>query len=281
MKVLVTGAGGMLGQALLLGLREEGFETIGADRAMLDVTDAAAVTACLYAHRPHAVLQCAAYTAVDAAEADRERAYLLNEVGARNVARACQKIGALLVYPSTDYVFPGTSTRPYRPTDPPEPLNVYGASKLAGERAAQEAGRTLIVRTSWLYGAGGRNFVDTIAGLVRERKELEVVSDQVGRPTWTVSLAGIITRLLKIGAEGTFHATDGGALVSWHGLALEIANLCRADVVIRAVDSEAVARPARRPKYSALDLVETEVLLGSPIRPWRESLSRYLASRGI
>jgi dTDP-4-dehydrorhamnose reductase len=279
-KVLLTGAKGMLATALIPELGGHGADVHALDRAELDVTDAAATMAAVADLRPDAVIQCAAYTSVDAAETDEERAFAVNAQGAGNVAEACQRFGSLFVYPSTDYVFSGVSTRPYPPEEPIRPLGVYGRSKAAGEVAALRAGRTLTVRTSWLYGAGGPNFVDTIVRISRERDRLEVVDDQVGRPTWTRTLAATIARLLKVGAVGTFHASDGGKAVSWYGFAEEILELCRRPVTLVRISSEALARPAPRPRYSVLDCTVTERVLGEPLPDWRDSLASYLTSVG-
>lgn len=276
MKILVTGAGGMLAQALVPELRGRGHEVLALVRAELDVTDEVAVASMLARHRPHVVVQCAAYTAVDAAEADEAAAFRVNALATRHVATACHEIGARLVYPSTDYVFAGDGTRPYRPDDPPAPVNAYGRSKLAGERAALEAPGALVVRTSWLYGAGGANFVDTIRRLARERDRLEVVDDQIGRPTWTGSLAQVVSELIEREVSGIFHATDGGAPVSWYGFAREIVALSGAETRVVPVRSEAMPRPARRPKFSVLDCSATEARLGYRIGSWKANLARYL-----
>lgn len=277
MRLLVTGGAGMLARAMVQVGRELGDEVIALDRDALDVTDPAAAEARVREARPDAVIQCAAYTAVDRAESEPEAALRVNAEGARNVARACQKTGAIFVYPSTDYVFAGVAARPYRPDDPTGPVNAYGRSKLEGERAAAEAGRYLVVRTSWLYGAGGTHFVDTIARLARERDVLDVVDDQVGRPTWTRSLAGTVRKLLNAGVIGTFHASDSGAPVSWAGFAEEIVARTSAAARVRRVSSRSMGRPAPRPGYSVLDLSRTEGVIGEPLAEWSESLDRYLS----
>lgn len=277
MRVLVTGAGGMLARDLVAELERRGDEVLALSRADLDVTDEAAVRERIEGARPDVVVQCAAYTAVDRAEEEEELATRVNALGTRNVARACDRIDALLVYPSTDYVFAGDATVPYRPADAPAPVNAYGRSKLAGEEAAREAGRALVVRTSWLYGAGGANFVDTIGRLARERGAVDVVADQIGRPTWTGSLAAVVRELIASGAEGILHATDGGRPVSWHGFAERIAAWCAPGTEVRPVASSAFPRPARRPAYSVLDCSATEAVVGHLLPEWGEVLDRYLA----
>ena len=279
MRLLVTGAGGMLAKAVIATAQEEGDEVIALDRGGLDVSDPDAALTRVADADPDAVIHCAAFTAVDEAESEPELAMLVNAEGARNVARACQKIGAVFVYPSTDYVFDGAGTRPYRPDDPPNPINAYGRSKLEGELAALEAGRHLVVRTSWLYGAGGKHFVDTIARLGRERAVLDVVGDQVGRPTWTGSLAATMRKLLKAEAIGTFHASDSGPVVSWAGFAEEVVARTCAPAVVRRVSSREMRRPAPRPSYSVFDLSETERVIGERLPDWKDSLDRFLNGR--
>lgn len=281
MKVLVTGAGGMLARALVPRLRGGGHETVALDRAALDVTDAEAVHARIAGERPDAVVQCAAYTAVDRAEDEEAEATRVNGTAARLVARACDRAGAVFVYPSTDYVFPGTAARPYLPGDPTDPVNAYGRSKLAGERAALESARALVVRTSWLYGEGGTHFVDAILRLARERGSVRVVDDQRGRPTWTGTLADAMVSLMERGAQGIFHATGGGEPVSWCGFALEVVALGAPGAEVVAVSSAEFPRPARRPAYSVLDCSSTERRTGGRLPHWRDSLVRYLERSAV
>lgn len=279
MRVLVTGAGGMLAQALVPELERRGHRVVALDRAALDVTDEEAVSARVAAERPDAVVQCAAYTAVDRAEEEEEAAHRVNAAAAGHVARACDRTGACFVYPSSDYVFPGDAARPYRPDDPTGPLNAYGRSKLAGETAARGAERALVVRTSWLYGQGGPNFVDTISHLARERDVLRVVDDQLGRPTWTGSLARTISELMEARAEGIFHAADAGEPVTWYGFAREILTRREIDARVEPVPSSAFPRPAPRPRYSVLDCSKTEAVLGRPLPRWPDALDLYLRGR--
>lgn len=278
MKVLVTGGGGMLARAVTAELQRRGHQVDAPPRSELDVTDEAAICARIMQSRPAAVIQCAAFTNVDAAEEAEAEAFRVNAKATEYAASACHKIGAALVYPSTDYVFAGTGERPYRPDDPTGPVNAYGRSKLAGELAAREAGRYLIVRTSWLYGAGGRNFVDTIRRLASERSRLEVVDDQVGRPTWTGTLAKAMVELVMRGATGVVHVTDQGEPVSWAGVAREVVERLGAKVEVVPVPTERVPRPARRPAYSVLDCSGAEAVLGEALPEWRGVLAGYLAS---
>lgn len=269
----------MLAQALVPELRSRGWEVVALNRAALDVGDEAAVHSRIRDEEPDVVVQCAAYTEVDAAETDEAAAFRINADATRYVGQACQRVGARLVYPSTDYVFQGAASRPYQPNDPPNPLNAYGRSKLAGERAALEVKGGLVVRTSWLYGSGGPNFVDNILRLASERDHLDVVSDQVGRPTWAVSLARTVGALLECRAQGILHATDGGEPVSWYDFTRAILAEMEVGAAVRAIPSSAFPRPAARPSYSVLDCASTEAVLGHPLPGWREMLTQYLLHR--
>ena len=220
--LLITGAGGMLGQAVVAEASTRGHQYAALDRAGLDVTDAPAVTRAVAQAAPAWVINCAAYTDVDGAESDPRGALAVNGAGAGNVARAAAAIGARLVHLSTDYVFDGRSRRPYVESDPTGPPSSYGASKLAGEREVAASGAEhVIVRTSWLFGTGGRNFVDTMLELGAQRDRLAVVSDQVGCPTWTGHLAPALLGLAEGDVAGVVHAAGAGSC-SWHRLAVEI-----------------------------------------------------------
>lgn len=269
----------MLAQSLVPEISMRGHAVVGLRRAELDVLDGRAVARVMEEQRPDVVVQCAAYTDVDRAEADEAGAFAVNAEATLHVARACHTVGALLVYPSTDYVFAGDATAPYGPESPIRPINAYGRSKAAGEKAAREAARSLVVRTSWLYGAGGRNFVDTITRLGRERSELEVVNDQIGRPTWTRSLSAAIVRLAESDAEGVVHWSGGGDPVSWHGVAVEALRVLGLATAVAPVGSEKFARPAQRPAYSVLDCSAAEALLGSPSTDWRSDLRAHLTEQ--
>lgn len=276
--VLVTGAGGMLAADLVPALEAAGHQVTACGRDRLDVTDPAQARAVIGAARPAVVLHCAAYTNVDGAEADPAQAFRVNQNGARHVAEACREAGAAMVYVSTDYVFDGTATQPYRPEDPPNPVGAYGASKLAGEQAVRDTlDAHYIVRTSWLYGHGGRNFVDTMRKLGREKPELAVVDDQLGSPTWTVPLAEAITRLIATARYGTYHVTGQGTC-TWCGLTREIMAREGLTTPVKPLTTAELGRPAPRPAYSVLD---NSALLaaGVPLLPlWQESLAAYLAA---
>lgn len=275
MKVLVTGAGGMLAHAVLAELEAGGHDVVARPRQALDVTDARAVERAVQEAAPDAVVQCAAYTRVDDAEEETEEAVVVNGAGTAHVARACRAVGARLVYPSTDYVFDGTASAPYPPDSPPSPINAYGRSKRAGEEAAAQAEEFLVVRTAWLYGAGGGNFVRTILERARSGEPLRVVDDQRGSPTWTRVVARVFRSLLENDAPaGVYHATCRGE-TTWYGLALAVLALTGEQTEIEPVPTEALPRPAARPRYSVLDCSATESVVG-PLPPWREALADAL-----
>ena len=260
----------MLGQAVGRVFLEEGWTVAALSRAQLDVTDLVAVRGMLHEHRPDVVVQCAAFTRVDDAERMEDVAYQINTLGARNVAHACVDIGARFVYPSTNYVFNGEANSPYTTSDETAPINAYGRSKAAGENAAREAENFLIVRTAWLYGLGGNNFVRTVMNRLRNGQKMRIIDDQIGSPTWTMDLARCIARLSSMQvSSGVYHFTNSGS-TSWFGLADETAGLLglRGIESCRTVDYPTLAR---RPKYSVLDCGSTSELVG-PIRDWRASL---------
>ncbi|HSR42960.1 MAG TPA: dTDP-4-dehydrorhamnose reductase [Longimicrobiales bacterium] len=280
MNLFLTGAGGLLGRAVADVAAHRGHDVTAADRAALDVTDPEAVRREIAAAAPEVVVHCAAFTDVDGAEAEPERALRVNGEGTGNVAAACRTVGSLLVYPSTDYVFAGNAERPWRTDDPAAPLGAYGRSKLAGEVAARaRAPEHLVVRTSWLYGPGGRNFVDAVLARASRGEPLRVVADQTGRPTWTPSLARTLLELVEAGARGTVHATDGGS-ATWLELAKAALGGAGLEVPVVAVTSAEWGAAAPRPAYSVLDVGDTEALIGHPLPHWRSSLARHLETTG-
>ncbi|MCK5653475.1 MAG: dTDP-4-dehydrorhamnose reductase, partial [Gemmatimonadetes bacterium] len=219
MRLLITGARGLLGTELVDRASRLGLEVHATDIDEMDVTDRGAVESVVGSLEPEVILHCAAYTAVDRAEEEPDAAMRVNRDGTRNVARAAAAAGSLLVYLSTDYVFDGEKRSPYLPEDPPNPQGAYARSKLAGEEeTAAAGGEWLMVRSGWLYGSGGKNFVDTILGMAEERGSVKVVSDQKGRPTWAGSLAPTVLDLLATGARGIYHVADRGE-ATWLELA--------------------------------------------------------------
>ncbi len=277
-ELLVTGAGGMLGAAMLEQASYAGRSMAGMSRAALDITDGRAVAVALAEVRPEVVINCAAWTDVDAAESDRDGAFAVNATGAGVLARAAADAGARLVHVSTDYVFDGRGTRPYVESDPTDPQGVYGASKLAGELEVLAASpRHAIVRTAWLFGAGGRNFVDTMLRVADGgADEVRVVTDQLGCPTWTGHLARALFDVAGSDAAGVLHGAGGGAC-TWNELAVEVFALAGRDVRVLASTSAEQARPAPRPPYSVLGSERAD----APVLPdWREGVREYLASSG-
>lgn len=278
MKILVTGAAGLLGSALVSDASVRGHDVVALTRGELDVTDAAGVAEVIGRERPDYVVHCAAYTAVDSAEAEPELAMAVNRDGARNVAVAAARVGAVPVYVSTDYVFDGAKGSPYLPDDPPAPLSVYGRTKLEGELATAEAApEHLLVRTSWLYG-GDNGFVPAILRRAEAGQGLRVVDDQVGRPTWAPQAAEAILDLMERGARGTSHVGAGGSC-TWLDLARETLHRAGLDVKVDPISTAEFGAAARRPAYSVLDLTGTETALGREMTDWRESLSRFLETR--
>jgi dTDP-4-dehydrorhamnose reductase len=282
-RLLVTGAAGMLGHDVCRLASDAGHEPLAVDLPELDITDATAVGAFFAERRPQAVLNCAAWTDVDGAETQREQAHAVNAVGAGNLARAAVDIEVPLLHISTDYVFDGEAPldarglrRPYVESDPTGPRSVYGQSKLEGEQQVLAASaRHTVVRTAWLYGLHGRNFVDTMLRLAQEREAVEVVDDQVGSPTWSGHLAPALLGLLEREVSGLVHLTGAGA-VSWNGFAQEIFRQAERDCRANPISSEQMARAAARPAWSVLESERRDVL---PMPDWRDGLAGYLAAR--
>jgi dTDP-4-dehydrorhamnose reductase len=272
---LVTGAAGMLGRDLVSVLERSGETVTALTRAELDITDGAAVRDALRHWRPAVVVNCAAWTAVDAAETSEDAALRLNGQAVADLAAACAAAGVRLIQPSTDYVFDGQARRPYAEDDVPSPGTAYGRTKLAGEQAVLDRrdGTGYVVRTAWLYGAHGPNFVRTMIRLEQQRPDVDVVDDQHGQPTWTMDVADRIVALVRSGAPaGVYHATSSGE-TTWFGLAREVFRLLGADPDrVRPVGSAAYVRPAPRPAYSVLGHDAWSRAGLSPIGDWRLAL---------
>lgn len=277
--MLITGAGGMLGQDLMMAAAATGLEAVGLTRSELDIADPAAALAAVAAHAPDVVVNCAAWTDVDGAEADPAAATAVNGAGAGNVARAAASQGAWTIHVSSDYVFDGANHRPYVESDAVAPLSAYGASKLAGEAAVAAAapGAHTIVRTAWLFGRHGRCFPATILRLAAERDELNVVDDQIGSPTYTGHLAALLTELAAGDPPlGLLHRAGAGAC-SWFEFAGLIVQLAGVECDVRPVPTAEMPRPARRPARSALG---TERPGDAPQLPdWRQGLEAFMAER--
>jgi dTDP-4-dehydrorhamnose reductase len=276
---LLTGAGGMLGTDLQEELAARGEELVALTRSDLDVTDSRLVEAAVREHAPDVIVNCAAYTKVDLAEEQEHAANAINGSAVELLAAAANDVGALLVQVSTDFVFDGRNDRPYDVTDAAHPLSAYGRSKFLGEVAATHAKRHLIVRTSWLFGPHGPNFVEAIRNQIRKGTDpLRVVSDQRGRPTYTPHLARAIVRLAQQGAEGVVHYADAEEC-SWFDFACAIAEQSASGVRVLPVTTGDFPRPAPRPAYSVLSTERYERLTGVAPDSWRDGLAEYLAKR--
>ena len=281
MRIAVTGRHGQVVTSLIERGTAAGHAVIAVGRPELDLADPASVLRALEAARPDAIVSAAAYTAVDKAESEPELAHAVNGRGAGLVAEAARALGVPLVHISTDFVFDGGHSRPYRPADETAPQSIYGKSKLAGETAALSAPGNLVVRTAWVYGNHGQNFVRTMLRLMRERKELRVVADQIGTPTHTRSLACAIWSLIERDARGLLHFTDAGA-ASWYDFAVAIQEesvrlgLLAREIPIIPIATADYPTRATRPVYSVLDKSECWALLGAPARHWRAELRDML-----
>lgn len=275
-RVLVTGGNGQLGRELA-NLSLPGFDIRGCGRDALDITDLEQCRAVFTSHNPHIVIHCAAYTAVDKAESEPDEAFRVNAVGTRNVAVAAREVGAKLCYISTDYVFDGTGNTPFNEIDRTNPKTVYGKSKLAGEQAvASLHDRFFIVRTSWVYGKYGNNFVQTMLKLASERDSLKIVHDQIGSPTYTLDLALFLLELTQTDYYGIYHASNTGTC-SWFEFAqaiFEESGLTK--IQLEPCTTEEFPRPAPRPAYSVMDhsAIRTNGL--QELRHWRDALIHYL-----
>jgi len=273
--ILVVGANGMLGRDMMTLI---GDAARGVDIDEIDITSLESTERIIRTLKPETVINCAAYTDVDGCETNVETAMQVNGEGVAHLAMATREIGARLVHVSTDYVFDGGKGSPYVEDDAPCPLGVYGESKLAGELNTGFNPDHLIVRTQWLYGLHGKNFVETMLRLAGEKDEVAVVDDQVGSPTWTVDLAHAILALLKTGQRGTYHAANSG-FCSWNEFARAIFTEGGLSVRVNGMTTDELNRPARRPLYSTLDCSKLEQDAGFRLQPWRSALKMYLQLR--
>ena len=279
MKVLITGVSGQLGNDAAKVLTARGVDFLGVSSKEMNITDRDAVLGMFSEYRPDAVLHCAAYTQVDRAEDEPERCMSVNADGTRYIAEACREIGAKLLYISTDYVFPGTGDKPWETDDPTGPLNVYGMSKLAGEEAVRElVKKHFIVRTSWVIGEHGSNFVKIMLRLAKTRSELRVVDDQIGSPTFTADLAPLLCDMLETDKYGCYHATNEG-FCSWAELAEAVFRLSGKNVTVRHVSTEEYGAKAARPKNSRLSKASLDAGGFARLPGWETSLAVLLAER--
>jgi dTDP-4-dehydrorhamnose reductase len=275
-KVLVTGAAGMLGRDVLLAAGNAGHDVVGFGRTELDVTDPGALGRKFDLERPDVVINCAAWTDVDGAEEAEEAAFAVNGTGAGNVAAAAAEVGASVVHVSSDYVFDGAKGAPYVESDQPAPLSAYGRTKLAGEEATVAANkRHFVVRSAWLFGIGGPNFVETMLRLAGSGNEVLVVRDQVGSPTYTWHLAYGIVRLIE-GIEFGIHHMAAAGQCSWYEFAREIFEQAKVECKVLSITTEEFGRPAPRPPFSALTSQREHAIR---LPTWQDGLSGYLAQR--
>ncbi|WP_315793753.1 dTDP-4-dehydrorhamnose reductase [Paenibacillus sp. BIC5C1] len=283
MKVLVTGANGQLGRDVVLLLEKEGHSVLACDRDQMDITNQAQCNDVISSYHPEAVIHCAAYTAVDVAETDIDSAYKVNAVGTRNIAVAAERTGAKLIYISTDYVFDGNSLSPYQEYDDTNPQSVYGKSKRAGELLVQSlSSKWFVVRTSWVYGLYGNNFVKTMLKLGQEKPKLQVVHDQKGSPTYTVDLARFILELMQTEMYGVYHASNSDTC-TWYEFTQAIFEEARSvggisiQAQLEPCTTEQFPRPAPRPQNSVMDHLAIRTNGLADLRPWREGLREFIS----
>ena len=276
MKILVTGVKGQLGYDVCRILDQRGIENRGVDLADFDITDAAATSAYIEGYHPDAIIHCSAFTAVDRAEDERELCERVNREGPKNIAEAAKRIGAKMMYISTDYVFSGTGEQFYTPNDTPAPVSVYGMTKYLGEEAVKETlDEFFIVRISWVFGINGGNFVKTMLRLAETKTDLNVVCDQIGSPTYTYDLAQLLCDMIVTDRYGTYHATNEG-ICSWAEFATEIMALAKKSTVIHPIPSSQYPTKATRPLNSRMskDCLEQNGFARLP--HWKDALKRYL-----
>lgn len=277
MKVLITGANGQLGHDLV-NILSDHHQVFGVGRSEMDITDLSQVVNTIHRIRPDVIIHAAAYTRVDAAEYEQEMAYLVNAYGTCNVVAAAQRIGAKIVYISTDYVFDGKRSDPYKEFDRANPCNVYGKSKLAGEEMVKNlSDKHFIVRTSWVFGKHGKNFVKTMLRLAQHQNELSVVNDQIGSPTYTIDLVHFLKDLIETEKYGVYHASNTG-FCSWYELAKAIFEVAGTDIKVNPVETKDFPRPAARPAFSVLDHMAIRLNGFSDLRHWRDALKDFIGS---
>jgi len=276
MRCLVTGAGGLLGTELVSWLRARDEEVVGWDLPQHDVTDVEGTVNGIHRVGPEVVFHLAAWSDVDGCEGDPGKAAAVNLQGTWAVALGCAEVGSKLVYVSTDYVFDGRKGKPYRESDAPNPLSVYGRTKLSGEKAvARSCRKHFIVRTSWLFGRHGRNFVDTIRRLASEKDRIEVVNDQFGSPTYAAHLCRPLREIAGSTRYGVYHLTNSGHC-SWWELAVKVVEFAGANCEVVPVDSARLGRPAPRPAFSVLENRNFRRRFGHELRPWQEVVESYV-----
>lgn len=280
-KILVTGAKGQFGTEMVKLLKDMEYEVYGYGRTELDITDFQQVKSVIDHIHPNVVIHAAAYTKVDAAESEPDQAFFVNAYGTRNIAVASERIGAKFVYISTDYVFDGTANVPYNEFAFTNPISVYGKSKLAGEQFVRDLhSKFFIIRTSWVYGKHGNNFVKTMLKLAQEQRELFVVDDQIGCPTYAVDLTSCIFQLIQTEKYGVYHISNSGNC-SWYEFAKAIFEQANVNIVVNPCKTKDYPRPARRPAYSVLDHMALRLNGFRELRHWREALKEFMNVYGV
>ncbi len=275
MKVIVTGSLGMLGSELVSYLKANGFEVIGWDLPEWDITDKEKVIKGIIEKRPEAIIHLAAFTDVDRAEEEREKAYQVNVLGTTNLVIGAKAVAAKFLYLSTDYVFDGKKEVPYREEEQPNPINYYGETKYLGELEVKKWKRHFIVRTAWLFSRKGKNFVNTIKAKVEKNEEIRVVDDQIGSPTYTKDLLMPIRDLVRTEFYGIYHITNSG-FCSWFQFASEIVKILRVNREIKPIRTEEAGRLAKRPRFSVLANYNYQKTFGRELRNWVEALGECL-----
>ena len=281
MKVLVTGVKGQLGYDVMNELAKRGHTGIGVDVEEMDITDAAKVEQVIKESEVEAVIHCAAYTAVDAAEDNAELCHKINAEGTENIAKVCKELDLKMIYISTDYVFNGEGTRPWEPDDEREPLNVYGQAKYEGELAVEKyLEKYYIVRIAWVFGVNGKNFIKTMLNLSETHDELSVVNDQIGSPTYTYDLARLLVDMVETDKYGRYHATNEG-LCTWYEFATEIFRQAGKEITVHPVTSDQFPSKARRPHNSRMSKDKLEANGFDRLPTWQDALNRYLKAIGV
>lgn len=276
MRVLVTGADGQLGYDVIKRLEQSNIEYFGTDLDTLDITNKDQVKRVIRDYNPDVVIHCAAYTAVDKAEDEKELCYAVNVLGTKYIAEACKEIDAKMVYISTDYVFDGEGDQPFEVTDEPNPINYYGQTKYEGELEVQDKlDKYFIVRISWVFGSNGNNFVKTMLRLGRELDEISVVGDQIGSPTYTYDLAKLLVEMIQTGKYGIYHATNEGEC-SWYEFACEIFKQMEINIRINSITSEEYPTRAERPVNSRLSKNKLIKEGFEELSDWRDAMKMYL-----
>lgn len=274
--ILVTGAKGQLGSDLVNVLKLSGYQVFGMGKTELDVTNEEEVNKVLTLLKPDIIIHCAAYTQVDKAESEPDLAFLINAIGTRNIAIAAEKVDSKLVYISTDYVFDGNSTKPYHEFSSVSPINIYGSSKLAGEMMVRDFhSKFFIIRTSWVFGINGNNFVKRMLQLSEEKETLKVVNDQTGCPTYTVDLSVCILQLIETNKYGIYHVSNTGSC-TWFDFAKEVFRQTNKAVKLEPCTSEEFSRLAKRPLNSVIDQMGIRINQFDPLPHWQDALNRFL-----